>query len=163
MGRRVDEVIDVRLGALAVVSHASPLSELLRRPAVVVRGDCTVARAAGIMERASVSALLVEEPAGIVTERDLARALAHGGPADGVVAAIMTPHPVTVPASTTVLDAATLMLNEQVRHLVIETDGSRGVLSLRDVAAVLLQSATPQLWLASLRVAVDAPAETWLG
>lgn len=55
------------------------------------------------------------------------------------------------------------MLNEHVRHLVVEVDGRLGVVSLRDVAAVLLQGADPHLWLASLRVAVEAPTKTWLG
>lgn len=163
MGDRAKDVIDLRAGALAITSPASPLSDVLWRPAVVVRGDMDLHAAAGVMELERVSAVLVEEPAGIVTERDLARALAHGVSAGAPVATVMTPRPLTVPASTPIVEAAALMLNEEVRHLVIERDGRRGVVSLRDVAAVLLQSATPQLWLASLRAAVEAPAETWLG
>jgi hypothetical protein len=31
------------------------------------------------------------------------------------------------------------------------------------VTAVLLQAVDPHLWLTSLRVAIEAPAEIWLG
>lgn len=65
--------------------------------------------------------------------------------------------------ATSVVDACAVMLNEEVRHLLVDVDGALGVLSLRDVAAVLLQTAEPHIWLASLRVAIDTPAEIWLG
>ena len=42
-------------------------------------------------------------------------------------------------------------------------DGTVSVLSLREVMAVLLQMTTPHLWLATLRVAVSTPPESWLG
>jgi hypothetical protein len=37
------------------------------------------------------------------------------------------------------------------------------VVSLRDIVAVLLQTASPELWLSSLRVSVQLPTELWLG
>ena len=56
------------------------------------------------------------------------------------------------------------MLNDEIRHLIIEfPDGTEGVVSLRDSVAVLLQTASPEVWLTSLRLAVEAPAEIWLG
>lgn len=42
-------------------------------------------------------------------------------------------------------------------------DGTAGVVSLRAVMAVLLQAVKPDLWLATLRVTFQAPAEMWLG
>jgi hypothetical protein len=59
---------------------------------------------------------------------------------------------------------AALMLNEQVRHLIVELDdGATGVVSMRDLMAVLLQAVDSHLWLASLRMTIEAPSEIWLG
>ena len=56
------------------------------------------------------------------------------------------------------------MLNEQVRHLVVELDGGTlAVVSIRDLLAVLLQAVDSRLWLRSLCVAIETPAESWLG
>ena len=63
-----------------------------------------------------------------------------------------------------IVDAAALMLNEEVRHLVVDFPGGNvGVISLRDIAAVLLQTASPHIWLSMLRVAVEEPTSAWLG
>jgi hypothetical protein len=62
-----------------------------------------------------------------------------------------------------VVDGCATMLNEDVRHLVVETDHGPAVLSLRDVAAVLLQASDPHIWLSSLRIKIETPAEIWLG
>ena len=71
--------------------------------------------------------------------------------------------PLRVSASSPLVDAAALMLTEEIRHLVIEfPDGRDGVVSLRDIVAVLLQTANPQ-WVTSLRLAIETPSEIWLG
>jgi len=106
------------------------------------------------MRSENVSAVLVGPGVtGIVTERDLTRALANGCSPQASVAEVRTPLPITVQAGTDILEAASLMLNQEVRHLVVELhDGSVGIVSLRTIAAVLLQAAQPQLWLSTLRV-----------
>src|SRR5688572_8120347 len=152
-----------RVAGVKVVSVNSPLSALLVRAAVTVAPEATLADAVATMEEAGVSALLVEHSAGIITERDIARALGHDAPTTTTVDRVATPHPVVVPGSMPVLEACAVMLNEQIRHLVVEVDDALGILSLRDLAAVLLQSADPHLWLASLRVAIELPSEIWLG
>ncbi len=155
---RIHKHVEVR-----VVSHRSTLGEFVVRPPERVTAMCSLEAAVRQMEQAGVSSLLVDGD-GIVTERDIARALGHGMANEAPVEAVATWHPLVVPSSMTVVDACATMLNEQLRHLVIETaTGERLVVSLRDVAAVLLQSADPQLWLSSLRSAIDPPAETWLG
>lgn len=156
------QVVGLGIAAVNVVTQHSSLVDLVCRPAVTIPRDASIADAVVAMRSAEVSALLVEE-GGILTERDIARALGAGVPVDELVERVATPHPLVVPASMGVIEACALMLNEQVRHLVLEFDDGRlGVVSLRDVAAVLLQAADPHLWLASLRVAVG-PAEIWLG
>lgn len=157
------QVIDLT-AAVNVVSPSSPLKRLINRTAITIPPDATVADAAAAMEAAGVSALLVEGAGGVVTERDIARATAHGVPGDALVDAVATRYPLVVPGSVSVLEACGVMLNEHLRHLVVAIDGDRvGIVSLRDLAAVLLQASDPHLWLASLRIAVESPSEIWLG
>ena len=155
------ELIDLT-SPVRVLSALSTLGDLALRPALGVTRHCTLADAGGVMERAEVSALLVEG-VGVVTERDIARAVAHGLAGDEPVGEVATWHPVTVDPSMPIVDAAATMLNEHVRHLLVDLPAGRAVVSLRDVTGVLLQVANPEMWLASLRVAIHAPAETWLG
>ena len=155
------ELIDLTRSA-RVLTAQSPLADLPLRRAVRVQRDCPLADAVAIMERSGVSSLLVDGD-GIVTERDVARAFCRGVEAREEVASIAVWNPVTVTASMSVVDAAATMLNEHLRHLLVTMPGDVAVVSLRDLTAVLLQATTPDLWLASLRVAVDGPAEIWLG
>ena len=150
-------------GPAAVVHGQSPLSALVSRAAVTVTVDCTLATAVVTMEAAGVSALLVGEHAAIITERDIARALGHGVPVDEIVGRVATPYPLVVSGSMSVVDGCATMLNEHVRHLVVETDDGPAVLSLRDVAAVLLQTSDPHIWLSSLRIRIETPTDIWLG
>ena len=151
-------------GSIRVVGPHSPVAALVPRPALAVAESCPIAEAVEVMRDADVSALVVGSATGVVTERDVARALAAGrAPADPV-GLIAAPHPLTVSGDTTVIAAAELMLNEEVRHLLISLSaGTVGVVSIRDVLAVLVQAVDPHLWLTSLRVAFDAPTEIWLG
>ena len=151
-------------GPVNVVDARSPLHRLVVRPAVRISGGASLYRAAQAMEQANVSALLLDDHAGIVTERDLARAFGAGGSPDDPVSAVATPHPLVVDGAMDVVHAAALMLNEQVRHLVVVLpDGRHGVVSMRDLLAVLLEATDAHVWLTSLRVAIECPAEVWLG
>jgi CBS domain-containing protein len=146
------------------VDPQSTLAALIPRPALTVPASCTLVDAVERMEAAGVSALVVGDHRGIVTERDLARALAAGRALDEPVERAATRQPVAVPGATTVVAAAGLMLNEHVRHLLVELDdGTVGVVSVRDVLAVLLQATDPDPWLTSLRAAIETPSEIWLG
>ena len=62
----------------------------------------------------------------ILTERDFTRALAEGLAPDTPVAALASPHPLTIAAGSTVTDAATRMLRDGVRHLIV-TRGNHAV------------------------------------
>jgi CBS domain-containing protein len=146
-----------------VVSGSSPLSSLVSRPTVTIAPDASVGDAVARMEAGGVSALLVEGGGGLVTERDIAHNLGHGAPLDTRVESIATRQPVVAPASITVLEACTVMLERHVRHLVVDLGAELAVVSIRDVAAVLLQDADPHIWLAALRVAIEVPSELFLG
>ena len=151
-------------GPALVVDPRSPVAVLASRAVVTVPEKCSLSEAVEVMKAEAVSSVLLEGRAGIVTERDLARALGAGCAASDPVETIASRHPVTVPGSTTVITAAGMMLNEQVRHLLVELDtGAVGVVSIRDLLAVLLQAVDSELWLTSLRVAIETPSEMWLG
>jgi signal-transduction protein with cAMP-binding, CBS, and nucleotidyltransferase domain len=152
--------------ALGVIHMHSPVSSLVSRPVVRIDSDDTLTRASQVMRSKNVSSVLIgPRHVAIVTERDLTRALAAEYPVDTPVGKVATPLPQTVPGNTEILDAAALMINLEVRHLIVELpDGSDGVVSIRDIMAVLLQAAKPELWLSSLRVKVEIPyPEAWLG
>jgi CBS domain-containing protein len=94
--------------------------------------------AAARMRRDGVSALTVMEEGrlvGIITERDLLRAVADGLSTDVVaVAAYMTAAPRTIGAGEEARQAAERMLRLQVRHLpVVRGDRVVGVISARDL------------------------------
>ena len=151
-------------GPVRVVDARSAVSTLVTRRAVAVHERCSMGQAVETMRTGSVSALLVGARAGIVTERDLARGLAAGHSQEDPVDLVATPHPVAVAGGTSVVECAGLMLNEQLRHLLVDLDdGTKGIVSMRDLLAVLLQADDSHLWLTSLRVAIETPAETWLG
>lgn len=142
---------------------SSTLADLPLQPAARVRRCCSLRDTVARMEAEAVSSLLVEGD-GIVTERDIARALGHGVPLEASVEAIATWPPITVPASTAIVDAAGIMLNEHVRHLLVRHDEVVAVVSLRDLVALLLEATNPEVWWSTLRVSVEElPAEIWLG
>lgn len=140
------------------------VGRLIVRPAVVADPGSTVRDAAGLMERENVSSMLIGDPSAIVTERDFTMAWSEGYTGDEPVERIATEQPLAVDAGTPITEAAGLMLNHNIRHLVVFDAGSFvGVVSLRAVLAVLLQAAEPGLWLSELRVSLSQMPEAWLG
>src|SRR5690606_2553597 len=94
---------------------------------------------------ASVIVSRPDEPVAILTERDVTRAVAADRPPGTPAAGLASPRPLTVDADTVVLDAAGLMLTENVRHLVVTRDDRAvGVVSMRDLLAALVDAVTPE-------------------
>lgn len=142
-----------------MLSANSPLRELLGGPLVRVPTRAKLADVALAMRRAHMSAVLVGPGDLIATKRDLTRALAAGlDPESGVlVATIAGPDPIRIPPETTVVDAVAIMLHEEVRHLVVSLpDHSEGIVSMRNLMAVLMQATDPPGWLEPLRLAINA-------
>ena len=103
--------------------------------------DATLRGLASELSAARTGLAIVEETggAGVISERDVLRAIAAGADLDSArVGEHMTPNPVTVPATTPLADACDLMISRSVRHLLV-SDGSGlvGVLNMRDVVGVL--------------------------
>jgi CBS domain-containing protein len=135
-------------GDVTEVSPVPVLADLRLRPVIAVGPGATLATAARLMRAEGVSSLIVGLPGelvSVVTERDLCGALADGLDAGTQVARVATPHPVSLPASATVLDAGALMLEHGVRHVIVTIDRRAvGVVSVRDVLVAVLTAATPQ-------------------
>jgi signal-transduction protein with cAMP-binding, CBS, and nucleotidyltransferase domain len=143
------------------------IGDLTLLPIVTIAPGESLRAAARAMRSSNVSSLVVNEPAtpvSIVTERDLTGALADGLAPDTAVAAVASPGPLTVAADATAIDAATRMLREGVRHLVV-TRGNRavGIISIRDLLGALLQTLTPNAVYVMVQQAWCDLPENWLG
>ncbi len=110
----------------------------------------TLRAAAAQMWRAQTGSLLVIEDGrllGIITERDVLRAVAAGGDLDGTpVSDVMTADLYTVVPETPVYEAARQMAARWIRHLPVMVPAAAvdrgpgrvvGVVSLRDLVAIL--------------------------
>jgi CBS domain-containing protein len=95
-----------------------------------------------------VGAVLVmegEELLGILTERDVLRAVAAGIEAETVVSDWMTRDPETMGPDDTTQHAAVLMIHGGFRHLpLVEGSDVVGMLSIRDLMRVVLDNAAPR-------------------
>lgn len=121
----------------------TPISQLHLRPPVRQGHQSTIGEVARCMRAEDVSAVVIDtHPCSIVTERDLARAVADDVDPSEPATRVATRAPVWVAPSTTVVHAAATMVQEGMRHmLVVDSSGEAvGVLSMRDVFEVLLRS-----------------------
>ena len=101
----------------------------------------TLRSAAERMWRQQTGSLLVMDGgrlAGILTERDLLRAVALGAdPAAATVDEAMTTEVFTVPPDMPLVEAAREMAARWIRHLPVEEDGRLvGMVSMRDVTGI---------------------------
>lgn len=81
---------------------------------------------------------------GVITERDVLRAIADGSDLDTETAGDhMTADPVSVPPGMALEEACGLMISRNVRHLLVDEGGALvGVLNMRDVVGVLSGAAS---------------------
>jgi CBS domain-containing protein len=120
----------------------------MSRDLLTVDSTLPLAEVAARMVERSVGAVLVldgERLAGILTERDVLRAVARGIRDDAVVRDWMTTDPDTIEPDETTQHAATLMMHGGFRHLpVTEGDTVVGILSIRDLMALALADSAPR-------------------
>jgi CBS domain-containing protein len=116
------------------------VADLMVRDVLTVEPSDTIGEAAEKMHAANVGAVVVVEDmvriVGIVTERDLLRAVAaRTRAAEARVRQWMTSNPVTIAPETSVEDAARIMFDNNFRHLPVVKDGrALGIVSLRLLA-----------------------------
>jgi CBS domain-containing protein len=115
------------------------VAELMTKEVVTVDPADTIGEAAEKMIDARIGAVLVSDfgsVIGILTERDVLRAVAHRThSSEARVRQWMTREVVTVPPSMDADEAARTMLERNFRHLPVLDDGRPvGIVSMRDLA-----------------------------
>jgi CBS domain-containing protein len=113
------------------------VGEIMRPPVTAEPGELIRTVAARMRDGAAGAAAVLEAGrlAGILTERDLLRAIADGlDPLATRVAQVMTPHPVGIESGASVSVAASRMVELVVRHLPVVNQGQLiGMISARDI------------------------------
>ena len=118
--------------AVAKIAPEARLDELARKLSSVEAGAMGVGSSADLT--------------GIVSERDLTRAIGTGVALDGMsVSDIASVDVITCPPDTTAADAARLMVDRGIRHLIVADDGDagsatdvQGIVSARDLIEALV-------------------------
>ncbi len=116
------------------------VADLMVKDVLTVEPSDTIGEAAEKMNASNVGAVVVMEDmvriVGIVTERDLLRAVAaRARAAEARVRQWMTPDPVTIDPDITIEEAANIMFDNNFRHLPVVKDGrALGIVSLRLLA-----------------------------
>ena len=123
---------------------AATVADVMRTPLTTVQRSDHAAAAAYLMKHAATTALLVVDaqtgrPAGIITEADVAHAIADGKDLNDVrVHAVMTTRP-ALTATTSIRDAAEIMTARHFRHLPVAGNvGLVGVADITDVCRALI-------------------------
>jgi len=120
----------------------------MSRDLLTVDPSLPVTEVAKRMVAKDVGAVLVfddEGLCGILTERDVLRAVADGLDDTTLVRERMTANPETLDADDTTEHAAVLMIHGGFRHLpVVEQGDVVGVLSIRDLMRVVLEDSVPR-------------------
>lgn len=116
------------------------IGDLSSRSVISVEPSATLRKVIEHFVLGGVSFLVVQDSqsvAGVVTEHDVLRAVYDGADLDEVGAAdVMSTDLVAADASSTLADAARLMIDNGIRHLLV-TGPASGVLSIRDVLAAV--------------------------
>ena len=102
-------------------------------------GDTLRAVAAALAAARTGLGIVEAAGGGVITERDVLRAIAAGDDLDAATAGDhMTADPVSVAPTMSLDEACDLMISRNVRHLLVSDGGALvGVLNMRDVVSVL--------------------------
>lgn len=116
------------------------VGQFARTDVKTIPPDATIREAASSLRRFNIGLLVVVDKAdptrvvGVVSERDIVRAVAEGVDLSKPVAEIMAKNVVTVDVEDPLRKAVELMRTHNIRHLVVLKDGKLyGVLSIRDL------------------------------
>ena len=125
-----------------------PLSDFMSRDVLTVGRGLRLREAATKMVERGVGAAVVvdgDRLVGILTERDVLRAVGTDSDAGATVEDCMTGHPEVVEPTETTDHAAALMIHGGFRHLPV-VDGGKvvGIVSIRDLVRVTLQDTSPR-------------------
>ena len=119
------------------------VSDVMMKNLLTTESTESLQTAAERMCDRGIGAILVlsgDAISGILTERDVLRAVAQGGVEGTSVAAWMTRDPDTVQPDTSLSEAAAIMVRGGFRHLPV-VDGTKpvGIVSIRDLMRVVVE------------------------
>lgn len=124
------------------------VADHMARDLLSIEPEAPLAEAARRMAERGVGAVVVldgERLTGILTERDLLKAVAGGLQEGARVADWMTRNPETIEPGDETDHAASLMIHGGFRHLpVVDGDRIVGILSIRDLMRVALDDRSPR-------------------
>ena len=128
------------------VTAPATAGDIMRSPLTTVEQNDHVAAAAYLMKHAGATAITVldprsGEPAGIITEADIAHAVADGKDVNTTrIYELMTTRPTVITTTTSIRDAARVMASGHFRHLPVVGDGGLvGIVDITDVCLALLE------------------------
>ena len=131
----------------ANVAAPATAADIMRPPLTTVEQQAHMAAAAYLMKHAGTTALMVlnpqtGQPTGIITEADIAHAVADGKDVNSTrIYELMTTRPTIITTTTSVRDAARLMTSGHFRHLPVTGDaGLVGIVDITDVCRALLDT-----------------------
>jgi CBS domain-containing protein len=124
------------------------VADIMRPTLITVEQGAHVAAAAYLMKHAGATALMIRngssgEPIGIITETDVAHAVADGMDVNSVrIHDLMTTRPMVINIATSVRDAAEVMTSGHFRHMpVVSVAGLVGIVDITDVCRALIDPA----------------------
>lgn len=122
-----------------------PIDSLIGDDVVTVADDATLRDVAQTLTGADISAVVVGSPGsvtGVVSERDIVHAVAEGtDPATTLAKAVASSTIVWADVATSVGDVAEKMMEQWVRHVLVEKEGDLvGIVSARDLLGLYASS-----------------------
>jgi CBS domain-containing protein len=113
---------------------------LIKRSPVTISSSASIKQAAEVFVREKIGLLVVASSAtpvkaeAVISERDIVRAVASGSPLSAPLDSVSTKKLVRVSRTDNLSKAVRLMIENNIRHLVVENDDGSlfGVLSIRD-------------------------------
>ena len=124
------------------------LADGMTKDVLAVEGDARLTQAAARMVARTVGAVVILEHdrlVGILTERDILKAVASERANESRVDEWMTRHPEVVSADDSTDHAAALMIHGGFRHLpVVEGNRVVGIVSIRDLMRVAIADTSPR-------------------
>jgi CBS domain-containing protein len=126
----------------------STVADTMTRDLLTIEPEAPLGEAARRMASRGVGAVVVldgERLTGILTERDILKAVASGLREDARVGDWMTRTPETIESADTTDHAASVMIHGGFRHLPVVDDARIvGILSIRDLMRVSLEDRSPR-------------------
>lgn len=121
------------------------VKDILHTDLRTIGSNQTLERAARDFAGEYLGLLIVVEQdrlVGVLSERDIVRSLGEGDdPAETHVFDVMTEDVVTADVETEIADAVQLMLDDEIRHLVVTSGGAPyGIISARDLLRAQLSA-----------------------